>query len=355
MDVEVFSHFELPGHLRSHLNTELDGMGVAKMQRTLQHFSSRVSYNHECILRAKNLFTSEHERVEHEQRENTQLIVLPITFVLRSTEKIQEGIIHSCDINPTNTLMSAGGVDGLSVLNMSGKKHFFRSFTSPVRDCSFCPEYNYIIASLESSRSQLIDLETQHTTQTFTGHAGSVYCNAVHPTLPLFFSGGRDGAVCAFDLRQGKPTQRLYSARCPVLSLAASLFYVVAGDQDGNVHHFDLRSPNKPIVDTSGVRPIRKIISASHTSFSVIDSQKIRQYYRGNEYRSKDLPNSVVTGCYNTEDGSTMLFNLKEGIRLDSDLEIDGSYHMGANACVFDKTCERLFLFDRKGTLRVYE
>lgn len=101
-----------------------------------------------------------------------------------------------------------------------------------------------------SDAEPLNDAETAHddSVQCFSGHRDSVYCVAVHPTLPLVATGGGDDFCLVWDLQTAECVPGVADMQHNTDSVTAVAFshdgrYLASGAMDGKVTIFEISGP----------------------------------------------------------------------------------------------------------------
>lgn len=104
---------------------------------------------------------------------------------------------------------------------------------------------NSLIATASADKScALFDVQTGRSIRRWRGHAGSVFCVTFNEDASLVLSGGIDGTVAVWDVRNKgtrEPVQILKEPTDAVTSVTCSDHEILVSSLDGHVRRYDIR------------------------------------------------------------------------------------------------------------------
>eukprot|EP01016_Furgasonia_blochmanni_P003363 TRINITY_DN11319_c0_g1_i1.p1 TRINITY_DN11319_c0_g1~~TRINITY_DN11319_c0_g1_i1.p1 ORF type:complete len:298 (+),score=31.69 TRINITY_DN11319_c0_g1_i1:64-957(+) len=111
-------------------------------------------------------------------------------------------------------------------------------------------------------RDRCWDLEMYKTIRSYHGHLSGVYCLALHPTLDLLISGGRDAVARVWDIRTKAAVHVLEGHSHVVSSVIAQEYepQVVTGSHDNMIRLWDLGTGRTINTLTNHKKSIRSLL-----------------------------------------------------------------------------------------------
>ncbi|CAL1701663.1 unnamed protein product [Somion occarium] len=169
------------------------------------------------------------------------------------------------------------------------QRTMFQPYANAIFDVQWSHSDTYLATASAGSSIQISTLDATRcdakTTRVMRGHSGTVKCLAWDPNYDgtMLCSGGRDGAICLWDLRQDssgpvvtisdahentmkvsrpKPRKGKLAPAVPLRSITSLIYsecephgIISAGSLDGILRHWDLRLPKKSKSTKTRIQP----------------------------------------------------------------------------------------------------
>lgn len=139
----------------------------------------------------------------------------------------------SASYDPDNATVRLWNLDTGACLQV------FCGHTDLIASIAIIPDGDYGLSGSHDRTIRLWDIESCECMHVFEGHEGAVYSVALMPDGDRFLSSSADRTLRIWDLTTGQG-RVVFTADTAITCCAVAGNIVVAGDQSGNVHFFDL-------------------------------------------------------------------------------------------------------------------
>ncbi|CAL1377005.1 unnamed protein product [Linum trigynum] len=83
-------------------------------------------------------------------------------------------------------------------------KHTLTGYVGQVRGLTVSRSHTYMFSGGEDKQVKCWDLEQNKVIRSYVGHLSGVYCLALHPTIDVLLTGGRDSVCRVSDVQTRK-------------------------------------------------------------------------------------------------------------------------------------------------------
>jgi len=217
------------------------------------------------------------------------------------------------------------------------------------------------------------DLEQNKVIRHYHGHLSGVYCLALHPTLDLLVTGGRDSVARVWDIRTKHEIMALGGHQNSVSSLLTQSVdpQIVTGSMDSTIRLWDLRKGSATVTLTHHKKSVRAMVAhPKEYAFAsgAADNVKKWLFPKGKLLKNMSGHNSIVNSmAINNEDvlvscgdnGSMYFWDWKTGHCFQKYQSIvqPGSLdsEAGIFASTFDNSGSRLITCEADKTIKIFK
>ncbi|KAJ3566421.1 hypothetical protein NPX13_g7137 [Xylaria arbuscula] len=216
------------------------------------------------------------------------------------------------------------------------------------------------------------DLETNKVIRHYHGHLSGVYTLALHPTLDVLVTGGRDGAVRVWDMRTRSNIHVMSGHKGTIADVKCQEAdpQVISASLDSTVRLWDLAAGKTMSVLTHHKKGVRALaVHPTEFTFATGSTGSIKQWkcpegaFMGNFEGHNAIINSLAVNedvlFSGGDNGSMSFWDWKSGHRFQSldSIAQPGSLdaEAGIMSSTFDRTGLRLIVGEADKTIKVWK